>query len=70
MNDLAYFAGKGHFCEGKAPGMYADPTDCRYFYKCANGTGERIACAPGLQFNPKTMNCDWPRNVDCKAKKN
>ena len=35
-----------------------------------NFTGGRSwhkSCPPGLHFNAKSSNCDWPANADCKV---
>jgi len=48
--------------------LYADPTDCQYFYVCINGVEpRRNGCTTGLVFNDLTKRCDKPKNVpDCK----
>lgn len=48
--------------------LYADPTDCQYFYVCINGVEpRRNGCTNGLVFNDLTKRCDKPKNVpDCK----
>lgn len=47
--------------------LYADPTDCQYFYVCINGVEpRRNGCTTGLVFNDLTKRCDRPKNVpDC-----
>lgn len=47
--------------------LYADPTDCQYFYVCIGGKEpRRNGCTTGLVFNDLTKRCDRPRNVpDC-----
>ncbi|GBP70016.1 Probable chitinase 10 [Eumeta japonica] len=39
--------------------------NCNQFYKCAHGEPVAMSCWPGLLFNPETMRCDWPEEVDC-----
>jgi len=43
--------------------------DCSAFVMCTSASGGvRMGCTPGLKFNLKTKNCDWPSNVhrnDC-----
>jgi len=48
--------------------LFADPTDCQYFYVCINGVEpRRNGCTNGLVFNDLTKRCDKPKNVpDCK----
>ncbi|KAF5306731.1 hypothetical protein FQA39_LY01489 [Lamprigera yunnana] len=43
-------------------------TDCSKFYKCSYGEKIEQDCYPGLYFNPDTLQCDWPENVDCENK--
>lgn len=47
--------------------LYADPTDCQFFYVCINGVEpRRNGCTTGLVFNDVTKRCDRPKNVpDC-----
>ena len=53
------------FCKTKSDGIYGDPTDCRYFIKCANSKTYRTKCANGLHWNDKIKNCDFPANAGC-----
>ncbi|GBP70017.1 Chondroitin proteoglycan 2 [Eumeta japonica] len=39
--------------------------NCNQFYKCAYGKPVAMSCWPGLLFNPETLRCDWPEEVDC-----
>jgi hypothetical protein len=53
--------------------LYADPTDCQYFYVCIGGKEpRRNGCTTGLVFNDLTKRCDRPRNVPdwCVIKRN
>ena len=44
--------------------LFADPTDCQYFYVCINGVEpRRNGCTLGLVFNDLTKRCDKPKNV-------
>lgn len=52
-----------NFCQGKTDGIQADPTDCAFFFDCANGRTFRESCAPGTVFNPAISNCDMPDAV-------
>jgi len=51
------------FCHGRPSGMYPHPTDCQYFYNCANGHGGAVPCGTGTLYNPDTQVCDWPDNL-------
>lgn len=46
-------------------GMYGDPTDCNGYFLCwDNGRyGEKFVCTPGLVWNQRVLNCDWPYNL-------
>lgn len=41
---------------------------CSMFYKCTYGVPVEIACPQGLVYNPETLQCDWPENVDCSGR--
>ncbi|XP_069124713.1 chitinase-3-like protein 1 isoform X2 [Argopecten irradians] len=57
-----------HFnCASQSTGFYPSPTDCSMYYICAGGAAFEVSCTTGLQFNPNTLFCDWPRNVKCNA---
>ncbi|KAF2884429.1 hypothetical protein ILUMI_21753 [Ignelater luminosus] len=65
--------------ENKCPSVEEDPeedilfpheTDCSKFYKCSRGHKVEMDCFPGLHFNPKTNQCDWPENVNCSSESN
>ncbi|KAL4645983.1 acidic mammalian chitinase-like isoform X2 [Arapaima gigas] len=47
------------FCEGKANGMYADPTDKNKFYECSGGHTYFQSCASGLVFDSSCSCCNW-----------
>ena len=47
-------------------GFFSDATDCWIYHICIAGTHSVRACDEDLFFNPKTGQCDWPMNVDCK----
>lgn len=51
-------------------GYYAlgDAANCGKFMNCAAGRGYVFDCPDGLAFNPKTLHCDWPDQVEtCDA---
>lgn len=48
-------------------GLFADPTDCSYFYQCSGGVAYHQQCPPGLIFNAAQGYCDWPANTVCNA---
>lgn len=51
------------FCEGKPNGLHPHPTDCSYFYNCANNQGGAVPCGSGTYYNPVNQVCDWPYNL-------
>ncbi|XP_078691447.1 uncharacterized protein LOC144921900 [Branchiostoma floridae x Branchiostoma belcheri] len=53
-------------CDGKTPGLYADPDNCHQYYECVAGFSTAFLrhCAPGGPvFDPAKQRCDWPENV-------
>eukprot|EP00794_Sanderia_malayensis_P003439 gene3439-3934_t len=53
------------FCKDKESGIYANPNDCTTYFQCANKRTFKKNCAPGLHFNAKIKNCDYPKNAGC-----
>lgn len=54
--------------ECRADGMFADPRNCRKFYRCVGqGTTQfqkyHFDCAPGTAFNEQAQYCDFVYNV-------
>ncbi|CAG9802300.1 unnamed protein product [Chironomus riparius] len=47
---------------------FAHETDCSKYYICNFASKLEQSCMYGLQWNQKTMNCDWPSNVQCISK--
>ncbi|XP_078700242.1 chondroitin proteoglycan 2-like isoform X2 [Branchiostoma floridae x Branchiostoma belcheri] len=52
-------------CDGRAEGLYSDPSDCSMYYHCATGHPPyHRPCAPGgTVFDEQDQICDWPENV-------
>jgi hypothetical protein len=46
-------------------GLAPHPTDCSKFINCWKGTAHTQQCGPGTLFNPHTLQCDFPYNVNC-----
>lgn len=46
-------------------GLAPHPTDCSKFINCWKGTAHTQQCGPGTLFNPQTLQCDFPYNVNC-----
>ncbi|KAG7164862.1 chitinase 10-like 5, partial [Homarus americanus] len=42
--------------------------NCDQFLKCVNSELVENRCVPGLHWNAKTNNCDWPSNAKCKKR--
>nr|XP_028590005.1 acidic mammalian chitinase-like [Podarcis muralis] len=49
----------GNFCNGKASGLYPDPTDKNSFYHCVNGKTYQQYCQSGLVFDASCSCCNW-----------
>eukprot|EP00884_Botryococcus_braunii_P019548 jgi/Botrbrau1/6277/Bobra.0129s0022.1 len=65
IDTVTGFAVRQDSCTGKPNGLSADPTDCRCFFNCFNGVGDRICCASQLCYNPTLQVCDYCTNVIC-----
>ena len=65
---LLFLPGNEYKCSA-AGEMVGVSGDCSAFVMCTSASGGvRMGCTPGLKFNLKTKNCDWPSNVhrnDC-----
>ncbi|XP_069680100.1 uncharacterized protein teq isoform X2 [Periplaneta americana] len=46
-------------------GFAPHPTDCSKYLNCWRGTTHTQQCGPGTLFNPQTLVCDFPYNVNC-----
>ncbi|KAJ4451917.1 hypothetical protein ANN_03395 [Periplaneta americana] len=46
-------------------GFAPHPTDCSKYLNCWRGTAHTQQCGPGTLFNPQTLVCDFPYNVNC-----
>lgn len=55
-------------CDPNMVGLQPHPTDCSKFLNCANGITNIQNCGPGTVFNPASKVCDFPYNVNCKAR--
>lgn len=42
------------------------PHDCQRYFICSEGHLVSHTCASGIHFNPETMQCDYPQNVECR----
>ncbi|XP_063070826.1 acidic mammalian chitinase-like isoform X2 [Engraulis encrasicolus] len=51
--------GGSGFCNGKANGMYPDPSNKNTFYTCAGGQTYVQHCAAGLVFDTSCNCCNW-----------
>ncbi|XP_066479488.1 acidic mammalian chitinase-like [Tiliqua scincoides] len=47
------------FCNGKASGLYPDPTNKNSFYQCVNGKTYLQNCQSGLVFDSSCSCCNW-----------
>ncbi|OQV21303.1 hypothetical protein BV898_04787 [Hypsibius exemplaris] len=55
----------GHFSTGQFP----HPWDCNAFINCYHDEAYVAWCQPNLKFNENNMECDWPQNVNCSARR-
>ncbi|XP_020817147.1 uncharacterized protein LOC110190830 isoform X1 [Drosophila serrata] len=54
-------------CPPNFQGLVAYPHDCHRFVNCNGGSATIQTCSPGTLFNPKTLQCDHPTNVECSS---
>ncbi|XP_043650892.1 probable chitinase 10 [Drosophila teissieri] len=59
------FAFKTSLCEGKNGGLLPMFGSCKGYYVCADGNAVTGTCEKNTLFNPLTLHCDAPDNVDC-----
>lgn len=43
------------------------PHDCQKYFICAEGSLIHHTCANGIHFNPASLQCDFPQNVQCRS---
>ena len=50
-------------------GLFPDPYDCSSYFQCNYGVPFEEKCQTGLEFNPVSLTCDWPANINppCQA---
>ena len=48
-------------------GLQPFPADCGKFVNCWKGRAFVQDCAPGTEFNARSLQCDFPAKADCKA---
>ena len=48
-------------------GLHPFPSDCGKFVNCWKGRAFVQDCAPGTQFNARSLQCDFPAKAGCKA---
>nr|CAD7569641.1 unnamed protein product [Timema californicum] len=49
------------------PILYPSPHSCSDFYKCSEGQPILEHCPPGLDYNAKTSQCDYPQLAGCDS---
>nr|CAD7451930.1 unnamed protein product [Timema tahoe] len=49
------------------PILYPSPYSCSDFYKCSEGLPILEHCPPGLDYNAKTSQCDYPQLAGCDS---
>lgn len=50
---------------GASNELYANPRNCRKYYKCQGGTPSLQSCPANLVFDRNLKICNWPESVDC-----
>ncbi|VDI82726.1 Hypothetical predicted protein [Mytilus galloprovincialis] len=55
---------ENHFYCAK-DGLFPDPLNCAYFYKCTRGTSVHLKCEPGNMFDARTQTCNHKMAVTC-----
>ncbi|XP_071178918.1 uncharacterized protein [Mytilus edulis] len=55
---------ENHFSCAK-DGLFQDPLNCAYFYKCTRGTSVHLKCEPGNMFDARTHTCNHKMAVTC-----
>lgn len=65
VNCLDWYTGHGVRCPPGKTGLVPHPTKCDLFLNCLNGETNILNCKRGTVFNPKTLECDFPQNVNC-----
>lgn len=53
-------------CPQSGVSFRSHPQDCQGYFICAHGTLIQHSCATGIYFNPDTLQCDFPQNVQCR----
>uniref|UniRef100_A0A336LTC5 CSON015617 protein n=1 Tax=Culicoides sonorensis TaxID=179676 RepID=A0A336LTC5_CULSO len=54
-------------CNGMPDGtLMPNPYNCSDFYICNGGVGTILNCPEGLHFNPQTLTCEYPEDVQCE----
>ncbi|XP_070070654.1 uncharacterized protein teq isoform X4 [Drosophila takahashii] len=54
-------------CPPQFTGLVAYPHDCHRYVNCYAGSPTIQTCSPGTLFNPRSLVCDHPSNVDCSS---
>jgi len=57
-------------CPAQGIVFLPDPTDCKKYYLCADGTAVPQECADGLLFDPELGKCNTASEVECQTKPN
>merc|ERR1712121_500630 len=52
-------------CQKSGDGIFPSLYDCNEFYVCDHGYDHLFKCYPGLYYDPKVKECNWPHLVNC-----
>lgn len=47
-------------------GTHPHPSNCESYFICANGQPHEFTCSPGLHFNDRIGQCDFPEVANCE----
>lgn len=61
-------SGQTTFCSDKPDNKYADAIYCNVFHHCVGGIDNVVRCEEELQWNDRSKECAWERDVKCTGK--
>ncbi|KAI0214239.1 Chitotriosidase-1 [Lamellibrachia satsuma] len=50
-------------CASRPNGYYANPADCRKYYRCVSKIKYAFKCSSGLYWDPPANTCNWPAAI-------
>ena len=52
-------------CQGKADGIYPNPSNCSTFFACSGNRTYVMHCNDGLLFDQTSKRCEWASAAKC-----